>query len=124
MNTYGEAPTDIAHEHYLRGGLTPIVDKDLSSPSEWTFVQENSQSPRQSPSKMARLDPLQDKHEDDDDDISDAAPDLGTVLDYEAEDSSFYRTRTMLFKSLKGSKFPTSQLPTHLDGPLSFWVVV
>ena len=116
LNTAGEVPGDISEEHYLSDSGAPsemVVETD----NTWQLVPSTYHAlTTESPSKAMRLNMESFTTNED-------AEGLGSLEDIVREDEeeeTWFRTRALLLKSLKGSaKFPATQLPEHLDGPLS-----
>ena len=78
---------------------------------------EHLQSPSvESPRKLARRDSGASLHHDDYGDYQETPEQLALGI---VEDGHWYTTRQKLIQSTQGLKFPASQLPQHLDGPLS-----
>jgi len=115
MNTYGEAPTDIASDHYLADHSQTTETAFSTDLEGWSVVKDEDLMG--SPMKAARVGismalPIMNVD-------TDFAPEPEDIVREDKEDEHFYNTRARLIKSLDGSKFPASQLPQQLDGPLS-----
>ena len=115
MGTSSEVPEDISDDHFVRPKHIPLGD-DLGQQSGLLGVPEHCQSPLDgSPPKSARIDTntTTDGYE------MVEAPAFEEIMDAEIYEDNWFSTRSSLINSLKGSRFPASQLPEHLDGPMS-----
>jgi hypothetical protein len=116
MNFSGEVPSDISDDHFTSFDHYAIENTGDTPAASWQMVPRVCMSPLdESPAKSARCR----------DDLStadmdlDGQDELGDILDEDEEEEIWYETRTLLLKSLQGTKFPASKLLQHLDGPLS-----
>jgi hypothetical protein len=124
----GGAPEDIAHSYYLseeQNIVDEALDDDSAMPgttphdvNPWELVPNTCRSPSQSesPKKLAKRNTFDSLHNDNFGDYHESAEQFAEGL---IEDELWYDTRQKLIQSTHGLKFPSSQLPQHLDGPLS-----
>ena len=115
MGTSSEVPEDINDDHFLLPKQIPIEEDSTTFFDGLVGVPELCQSPTESPFKAARL---TDESGTEGFELVET-PTFDGIMAEEWDEANWFSTRASLISSLDGGRFPASQLPENLDGPMS-----